>query len=131
VLGDEDEWARWQKRSDPVTHIELSQWADCMVIAPLSANTLAKLSHGLCDNLLTCVYRAWNASRKLVLVAPAMNTAMWQHPATRKQLKQLTGTGVRVVDPVVKNLMCGVTGMGAMASPLAIAMATRECLDLL
>ena len=53
--GDEEEWREWKQVGDPVMHIELRRWADCMVIAPLSANTLAKCAQGLCDNLLTCV----------------------------------------------------------------------------
>ena len=55
--GDEDEWRDWRAVGDPVLHIELRRWADALVLAPLSANTLAKLAHGLCDNLLTCVVR--------------------------------------------------------------------------
>ena len=53
--GDEEEWREWKQVGDPVMHIELRRWADCLVIAPLSANTLAKCAQGLCDNLLTCV----------------------------------------------------------------------------
>ena len=55
--GDEEEWREWKVVGDPVMHIELRRWADCLVIAPLSANTLAKAAQGLCDNLLTCVVR--------------------------------------------------------------------------
>ena len=55
--GDEEEWREWKVVGDPVMHIELRRWADCLVIAPLSANTLAKVAQGLCDNLLTCVVR--------------------------------------------------------------------------
>ncbi|EDQ84779.1 uncharacterized protein MONBRDRAFT_29896 [Monosiga brevicollis MX1] len=84
VLTDRDEWT-WQKRGDAVMHIELRKWADVLVIAPLSANTMAKLVHGLCDNLVTCIYRAWDLKRP-VLVAPAMNTLMWEHPITAEQV---------------------------------------------
>lgn len=83
VLKDEDEWSCWSKREDPVLHIDLRKWADVLLVAPLSANTLAKLANGLCDNLLTCVARAWDFSRPL-LVAPAMNTLMWESPFTAK-----------------------------------------------
>ena len=55
--GDEEEWRDWSHVGDPIMHIELRRWADCLVIAPLSANTLAKLAQGMCDNLLTCVVR--------------------------------------------------------------------------
>ncbi|PRP73159.1 putative leucine-rich repeat receptor-like protein kinase [Planoprotostelium fungivorum] len=111
---DEDEW-NWKQRGDPVLHIELRKWADVLIIAPLSANTLAKLSNGLCDNLLTCVARAWDFRNPLI-VAPAMNTLMWEHPLTSKQLDTLEGWGVTVIQPVTKTLMCNDTGRGAMAS---------------
>ena len=58
VAGDEAEWRQWKRVGDEVLHIELRRWADCLVLAPLSANTLAKAAHGLCDNLLTCVVRS-------------------------------------------------------------------------
>ncbi|MBM4072228.1 MAG: phosphopantothenoylcysteine decarboxylase [Planctomycetes bacterium] len=90
VILDEDEWpgqerGRFYQRSDPVLHIELRRWADVLVIAPLDANTLAKLAHGMADNCLTCVARAWDRTRPMIL-APAMNTLMWEHPATLRQL---------------------------------------------
>src|SRR5260370_29904122 len=89
VILDEDEWPghRYQ-RSDTVLHIELRRWADVLLIAPLDANPLAKLAAGLCDNCLTCVWRAWDVARPVVL-APAMNTLMWEHPATLRHLRQL------------------------------------------
>ncbi|KEG09972.1 putative conserved flavoprotein [Trypanosoma grayi] len=89
VLTDDDEWKEWQGMNDAVMHIELRRWADLVVIAPLDANTLAKLSNGLCDNLVTCVMRAWEVKQKPVIVCPAMNTAMWTHPVTAKQLSTL------------------------------------------
>lgn len=89
-LVDEDEQSRWTKRGDPVLHIELRKWADALIIAPLSANTLAKVANGLCDNLVTLVCRCWDmklrekgegeSNRKLIkpiITAPAMNTMMW------------------------------------------------------
>src|SRR6185295_16400642 len=72
----------------PVVHIELRRWADLFLIAPLDANTLAKLAAGLADNCLTCVWRAWDPARPIVL-APAMNTLMWEHPLTARHLRQL------------------------------------------
>src|SRR5688500_1093372 len=79
---DEDEWphGRVFEVGEPVLHIELRKWADLLLIAPLDANTLAKLALGQCDNLLTCVYRAWDFAKPVIL-GPAMNTLMWQHPA--------------------------------------------------
>ena len=110
-------------------HIELRRWADALVIAPLSANTLAKAANGLCDNLLTCVVRAWDWRRPL-LVAPAMNTLMWDSPFTARHLGALTELGALVVGPVEKTLACGDTGNGAMAEPADVAARVRRALQL-
>jgi phosphopantothenoylcysteine decarboxylase len=139
---DEDDWRSWTKVGDEVVHIELRRWADVLIIAPLSANSLAKLAHGLCDNLLMCVARAWDFSRPILAssstprfppqmthsliqptlqVAPAMNTAMYEHPLTSRQLTTLTDLGVHVIPPVSKRLACGDVGTGAMASPTEIS----------
>uniref|UniRef100_A0A8D0ESI6 Phosphopantothenoylcysteine decarboxylase n=1 Tax=Strix occidentalis caurina TaxID=311401 RepID=A0A8D0ESI6_STROC len=99
----------WKSRSDPVLHIELRRWADLMLVAPLDANTLAKLANGICDNLLTCVIRAWDLSKPL-LFCPAMNTAMWEHPITAQQVEQLKGFGYTEIPCVVKKLVCGDEG---------------------
>jgi phosphopantothenoylcysteine decarboxylase len=136
VYTDADEWSSWQGRGDPVLHITLRRWADILLIAPLSANTMAKLAHGMADNLVTCVARAWD-QRRPVLVAPAMNTAMWEHPHTAKvravnatqtvpylflltrsttqHLAELATLEMRIIQPVEKRLVCGDTGIGAMA----------------
>ncbi|XP_067941337.1 phosphopantothenoylcysteine decarboxylase-like [Watersipora subatra] len=112
---DEDEWKAWNKMGDNVLHIELGKWADVFVIAPLSANSLAKMANGLCDNLLTCTVRAWDM-RKPLLFAPAMNTRMLQHPITRPQINSLVSFGYIEIPTVVKMLACGEKGDGAMAS---------------
>lgn len=129
---DEDEWASWQKRSDPVLHIELKKWADLLLFAPLDANTMGKLANGLCDNLLTCIARAWDIDQiqtKPVVISPAMNTYMFQHPITRKQLMVLSEEfGFTVVDTVEKVLMCGDVGLGAMASVDTIVTVVKELL---
>src|SRR5262249_4446067 len=143
VILDEDEWpgrkeGQLAQRGDSVLHIELRKWADLLVIAPLDANTLAKLANGLADNCLTCVWRAWDLARPVVL-APAMNTLMWEHPATRRHWLQLAtdfGAGppasmlglmdlldwindtcprLHIVPPQTKQLFCGDVGVGAMA----------------
>lgn len=114
VLCDADEWDSWHQRGDPVLHIELRKWADLLIIAPLDANTMAKLAHGLCDNLLTCVVRAWDTELPL-LYCPAMNTAMWNHPLTDQHRQTLTELGYVEVACVLKTLVCGDTGYGAMA----------------
>ena len=103
VLTDDDEWSSWKQRGDPVLHIELRKWADIAIIASLSANSLAKLSNGIADNLLTSVMRAWDFS-KPCLIAPAMNTAMWEHPATNQQLTILRTWGYTIIPPISKTL---------------------------
>lgn len=111
---DKNEW-NWKEKGDPILHIELRKWADIFVIAPLSANTLAKISNGLCDNLLTSVARAWDWKKPMIL-APSMNTQMWDSPITRNQLAIVSGYGARVVQPTAKVLACGDEGVGAMAN---------------
>ena len=125
VVLDVDEWRQWTAVGDPVVHIELRRWADVFVIAPLSANTLAKVATGLCDNLLTCVVRAWDF-RKPLLLAPAMNTFMWESPFTEQHLAACRELGAIIVPPVSKRLACGDVGVGGMAAPEAIAAAARE-----
>jgi phosphopantothenoylcysteine decarboxylase len=156
VVLDEDEWPgrdqgrRWQ-RDEPVLHIELRRWAELLLIAPLDANTLAKLACGLADNCLTCVCRAWDPQRPVVL-APAMNTLMWQHPLTARHLRQLAadaGTSpppelggddlpdwinahaarLRVVAPVSRRLACGDVGVGALAPLEQIAAVVGRIMD--
>lgn len=129
VFDDADEWRLWRRKGDPVLHIQLRQWADLLVVAPLDANTLAKLAYGLCDNLVTCVARAWDLGRPW-LVAPAMNDRMWEHPFTGAQLEVLERQlNVSVVRPVRKLLACNVEGMGAMAAPETIAQAVGKALE--
>src|SRR5207249_4147638 len=93
-----DEWpgqhaGQVYQRGDEVLHIQLRRWAELFLIAPLDANTLAKLASGLSDNCLTCVWRAWEPSRPVVL-APAMNTLMWENPLTRRHLNALAGNAL-------------------------------------
>jgi phosphopantothenoylcysteine decarboxylase len=118
VYLDADEWAAPWTRGAPILHIELRRWADVLVIAPLSANTMAKLAHGLCDNLLTSVARAWDPSRGRIVVAPAMNSLMWTNPLTARHIRVLEeecGGWFDVVQPATKMLACGDHGIGAMA----------------
>ncbi|XP_069480625.1 phosphopantothenoylcysteine decarboxylase isoform X2 [Ambystoma mexicanum] len=114
----------WKQRTDPVLHIELRRWADVMVVAPLDANTMAKLSTGICDNLLTCVIRAWDLKKPL-LFCPAMNTYMWQHPVTEQQVELLKGFGYTEVPCIFKKLVCGDEGRGAMAEVATIVEKVR------
>ncbi|GLJ40575.1 hypothetical protein SUGI_0837560 [Cryptomeria japonica] len=125
---DDDEWSSWSKIGDIVLHIELRQWADAMVVAPLSANTLAKVAGGLCDNLLTCIVRAWDFKKPL-FIAPAMNTYMWNSPFTQRHLDVLTEMGTSFIPPISKKLACGDYGNGAMAEPSVIDTTLRASFD--
>ncbi|KAF7830373.1 putative phosphopantothenoylcysteine decarboxylase [Senna tora] len=124
LYTDEDEWSSWKKLGDGVLHIELRRWADIMIIAPLSANTLGKIAGGLCDNLLTCIVRAWDFSKPL-FVAPAMNTFMWNNPFTERHLISIDELGINLIPPVPKRLACGDYGNGAMAEPATIFSTVR------
>lgn len=99
-------------------HVELGLWADVMVIAPASANTLAKLANGLCDNILSAVYLS---ARCPVMVAPAMDLDMWQHPATRANLERLQSYGTHLIPVGHGELASGLVGDGRMAEPEEIA----------
>ncbi|KIV78919.1 hypothetical protein, variant [Exophiala sideris] len=127
IYHDEDEWSKPWVRGDKILHIELRRWAHVMLVAPLSANTLAKMVNGISDGLLLSVVRAWDTTglvdmrKKRIFVAPAMNTAMWRHPITKKQIKVLeqdwgSGDGgwITVLRPMEKELACGDVGDGAM-----------------
>jgi phosphopantothenoylcysteine decarboxylase len=108
--SDADEW----NYKENVLHIELAKWCDGMLIAPLTANTLAKISSGLCDNLLTSTVRALGNTP--LLLAPAMNTRMWENGITKEQLnltKRYYNTAI--ILPIEKNLADGDSGMGALA----------------
>jgi phosphopantothenoylcysteine decarboxylase/phosphopantothenate--cysteine ligase len=110
-----------------IEHIAVAQSIEALVIAPATANVMAKLAHGVADDFLTTLYLA---SRAPVIVAPAMNVDMWEHPATRQNVDTLRGRGVRVVEPDAGYLACGMTGAGRLASVEAIAHAVFETLGL-
>ena len=103
---------------DPVHHVSLAQECDLFVIAPCTANVLAKMACGIADDLLTTTALAFT---KPVLVAPAMNTAMYDAPATQENLATLAKRGVRIVEADTGYLACGDTGKGRMAEPEQIA----------
>jgi phosphopantothenoylcysteine decarboxylase len=154
LFRDADEWAGTgtgtrYRRDDPVLHIAFRQWADLLIVAPLDANTLAKFALGLSDNFLTCLFRAWDFT-KPVIVAPAMNTLMWESPVTLRHLRQLLADRAEgpvderwglneagevfarhaprlvLVPPQAKRLACGDVGLGAMAEVATIAEAVRQ-----
>lgn len=113
LWDDKMEWEYYTKHNK-VLHIDLVKDSDRLVIAPLSANTLAKIANGICDNLLTCVARAWDFDKPFT-VAPAMNTKMWNHPITKEHIAKIKSWGIKVIDPISKELFCGDVGIGAMA----------------
>jgi len=101
-----------------IEHIGEAQWTEALVVAPATANIVAKFANGIADDFLTTMYLAIPAP---VLVAPAMNVNMWQHPAVQANLETLRQRGVRVVEPGTGDLACGMVGEGRMAEPDAIA----------
>lgn len=103
-------------------HIELARWADFLVIAPASANCLAKLAHGFADDLLSTLFLVTEAP---VLVCPAMNRSMWAHPATVANVQTLVERGVRLVGPEEGSQACGEEGLGRMSEVASIINALR------
>jgi phosphopantothenoylcysteine decarboxylase/phosphopantothenate--cysteine ligase len=101
-----------------IGHIDLADWAEAVVVAPATANVLAKLAAGIADDLVTTVLLA---TRAPVLVAPAMNVNMWEHPATQANLSTLRARGVACVGPDAGALACGWEGAGRMSEPAEIA----------
>jgi phosphopantothenoylcysteine decarboxylase/phosphopantothenate--cysteine ligase len=100
-----------------IGHIELADWAEAVVVAPATAHVLARMAHGLADDLVTTLLLA---TRAPVLVAPAMNVQMWEHPATRANVEILRERGVRFIGPESGALACGWEGAGRMAEPAHI-----------
>jgi phosphopantothenoylcysteine decarboxylase len=187
IYTDEDEWTEPWVRGNKILHIELRRWADLCVVAPLSADALARVAGGLSDGLVFCTIRAWDttglvdpvrygrrrekkvlevlgrheaqmvdsaetndadgnrngeaelvpAGKKHIIVAPAMNTAMWVHPITQKHIKLLeedwgvkNGGWFEVLRPMEKELACGDTGIGAMKDWREIVGVIEDRLDL-
>jgi phosphopantothenoylcysteine decarboxylase / phosphopantothenate---cysteine ligase len=110
-----------------IEHIDVAQSIDALVIAPATANLLAKMAQGIADDFLTTLCLATKAP---LIVAPAMNVNMWEHAATQENLESLRSRGVRVVSPDEGYLACGMTGAGRLASPVSIAQAVCETLGI-
>jgi len=110
---------------DPIAHITFSQSVDLLLIAPATANIIAKFANGIADDFLTSTYLASNAP---VLIAPAMNTTMWNHPATQRNLQQLRADGVRIIEPDAGEMACGTFGPGRLSEPERIVAAALEIL---
>ena len=121
----EDETA-WQSSGGWFQHIEAARRAQVLCVAPATANTLAKMAAGLADNLLTAVYLAF---RGRVVIAPAMNWAMYEHPATQQNLRTLADRGADVLQAEKGDLACGEEGSGRMADPQTILLAIRRALN--
>ena len=113
----------WDERAHQMPHIELSRRADLIVVAPATADIIAKLAQGLGDDLASTVLLARN---KPVLLAPSMNTEMWQNPAFQRNLAQAQADGATIVPPQVDTLACGETGIGKMAEPATILEAIQS-----
>jgi phosphopantothenoylcysteine decarboxylase/phosphopantothenate--cysteine ligase len=109
-----------------IEHIAQAQWADVLLIAPATAHTLAKLTHGLADDFLSAAYLATEAP---VVLAPAMNVNMWNHPATRANVAALEERGHRIVAPESGYLACGMTGDGRVADTETIVRAVLDRLN--
>jgi len=124
-LWDDADSSEVTPEQNGIEHIGEAQWAEALVVAPATANILAKFAHGIADDFLTTMYLA---TRAPVLVAPAMNVNMWEHPATQANLELLRQRGVRIIDPGTGSLACGMVGAGRMAEPEAIADAVLNAL---
>lgn len=99
---------------DPIAHITFSQTADLFVIAPATANMIAKFANGIADDFLSSTYLACSAP---VLIAPAMNTTMWEHPATQRNLQRLREDGAQIIEPDAGEMACGTIGPGRLSEP--------------
>src|SRR5436190_11089933 len=115
-LFDEDSWAN---------HVMLGRWADIMVMAPLSCNTLSKMANGQCDNLLLAVYLSATCP---VVVAPAMDEDMWHHNSTKLNIQKLIEFGIKIIPVDKGELASGLVGDGRMAEPETIVQFIEECL---
>ncbi len=109
------------------THIKLADEADLLLIAPATANVLAKLAHGLADDALTCIALALNPKAK-ILLAPAMNGKMWLHPATQQNVATLKARGAEFIGPEEGMLSCGYEGLGRLWPVDAVARRAMELL---
>ncbi|MFA6092997.1 MAG: bifunctional phosphopantothenoylcysteine decarboxylase/phosphopantothenate--cysteine ligase CoaBC [Elusimicrobiota bacterium] len=110
-----------------MAHIDLSRWADIAVLCPATANTLSKLAHGLADELVSSLFLAWEREKPW-LIAPAMNTRMYEHPATQESLRRLRDFGAIVLPTESGTLACGEEGSGRLLAPERILAEIRKAL---
>ena len=111
---------------DPIAHITFSQTTDLLIVAPATANMIAKFANGVADDFLSSTYLACTAP---VLIAPAMNTTMLEHPATQRNVEQLRADGVHIVEPDAGEMACGTIGPGRLSEPEQIVAAALEILS--
>ena len=108
----------WELKDEvEIGHIQLSRSADVVLVCPATADLLAKMASGICDDLATTLLLATD---KPVVVAPAMNVRMWLHPATQRNVRQLLDDDIRVIDPAEGDMACGEHGPGRLPEPQAI-----------
>lgn len=106
-----------ESNEDPIAHITLAKWADLMIIVPATANIIAKVTHGISDDLLSTTFLACNKHK---MICPAMNTQMYENPVTQKNIQACKDLGYQILDPVVGHLACNDTGRGKMIEPADI-----------
>ncbi len=114
VLSKNKVYIEWQEDNEWNNHVELGRWADVIIIAPLTCNTLSKMANGACDNLLLAVYLSATCP---VVVAPAMDEEMWLHPSTKKNMEQLIAYGNQVIEVKGGELASGIIGQGRLTEP--------------
>lgn len=114
IFTDQSEWQITKGITEQSLHLELVQWADIFIISPLDANTLGKISSGICDNLLTCVARAWDLHKPL-LFCPEMNTRQFLHPITNKQIEEMKLFGYYELPSISETLLTEGSSAGALS----------------
>lgn len=115
-----------ESNEDPIAHITLAKWADLMIIVPATANIIAKVTHGISDDLLSTTFLACNKHK---MICPAMNTQMYENPITQKNIQACKDLGYQILDPVVGHLACNDTGRGKMIEPADIVEAIDNCFN--
>ena len=129
---DDDEWNfRYIEFGMPLraSHLALCDWADCVIVAPITCNTMGKVANGIADNLLTSVFVAWQYQKKPVILCPACNTNMWNNITTQNNVEKLRTLGVDLVGPREGRLSNGRMGIGMMATPDQIMDALGEAFE--
>lgn len=114
IFTDQSEWQISKGINEQSLHLDLVQWADVFIISPLDANTLGKISSGICDNLLTCIARSWDLQKPL-LFCPEMNTRQFLHPITNRQIEEIKNFGYYELPSISETLVTEGNGHGALS----------------